>query len=82
MNKRHQTMICFSLQDVLSEQIHLQISVGFADPAEFQRESTAAEKAAFNQVTGRVTRHRAAKEDINVPTHQRCAQAGQSSKQK
>ena len=46
---------------------------GFADPAEFQRESTAAEKAAFNQVTGRVTRHRAAREDINVPTHQRCA---------
>ena len=55
---------------------------GFADPAEFQRESTAAEKSAFNQVTGRVTRHRAAKEDINVPTHQRCAQTGQSSKKK
>ena len=55
---------------------------GFAAPAEFQRESTAAEKAAFDQVTGRVTRHRAAKEDINVPTHQRCAPPGQSSKKK
>ena len=55
---------------------------GFAAPAEFQRESTRAEKAAFQQVTGRITRHRAAKEDINVPTHKRCAQPEQDSKKK
>ena len=55
---------------------------GFAAPVEFERESTRAEKEAFHQVTGRVTRHKAAKEDINVPTHQRCAQPGQSSKKK
>ena len=55
---------------------------GFPAPAEFQRESTRAEKEAFDQVTGRVTRQRAAKEDINVPTHQRCAGHGQSSKKK
>ena len=55
---------------------------GFPAPAEFQQESTRAEKEAFHQVTGRVTRQRAAKEDINVPTHQRCAEHGQSSKKK
>jgi len=43
-----------------------------AHSGEFYKESSAADRTAFMKVTGRVTRHRAAAEDIEVPTHQQC----------